>query len=168
MTSERQAGKFVHGVHPNLRKRTQLKFSRARMLERCDVLFLCLPHGVSMESVPELRDKAPVIIDLSADFRLNNPADYPTGTATSTPHPDLLGKFVYGIPELHREEIKRRPTSSAGAGCTATAAILGLYPLFRAGVVDLGDADGHRVEDRLVRRAAARAASAATTPSAAA
>src|SRR6187549_2063677 len=77
VTSERQAGKFVFSAHPNLRKRTQLNFSPLASLERCDVLFLCLPHGMSMESVPKLRDKAGIIIDLSADYRLNNPDEYP-------------------------------------------------------------------------------------------
>src|SRR5690349_1605545 len=73
VTSERQAGKFVFSTHPNLRKRTQLKYTSRENLECCDVLFLCLPHGVSMEMVPQLRDKAQIIIDLSADYRLNNP-----------------------------------------------------------------------------------------------
>jgi LysW-gamma-L-alpha-aminoadipyl-6-phosphate/LysW-L-glutamyl-5-phosphate reductase len=135
-TSERQAGKFVFSAHPNLRKRTQLKFTSREALEPCDVLFLCLPHGLSMESVPQLREKAHVIIDLSADYRLNNPDDYPTWYGHGHTHPDLLGKFVYGLPELHREAIKGADFIS-GAGCTATTAILGLYPLFRAGVVNL-------------------------------
>lgn len=135
VTSERQAGKFVYATHPNLRKRTQLKYTPRNQLEPADVLFLCLPHGVSMASLPELRAAAPTIIDLSADFRLNNPADYPTWYGREHPHPELLGRFVYGIPELHRTEIRHADYIS-GAGCMATAAILGLYPLFRAGVVD--------------------------------
>ncbi len=134
-TSERQAGKFVHTTHPNLRKRTQLKYSPRESLERCDVLFLCLPHGVSMESLPRLRDKAEVIVDLSADYRLNNPRDYPTWYGHEHANPDLLGQFVYGVPELHREAIRTADFIS-GAGCMAATAILGLYPLFRAGVVD--------------------------------
>ncbi len=135
VTSERNAGKFVFSTHPNLRKRTQLKYSPLDSLERCDVLFLALPHGVSMESLPRLQDKAEAIIDLSADFRLNNPEDYPTWYGREHLHPDLLGKFVYGIPELHRDEI-REARFISGAGCMATASILGLYPLFQAGVVD--------------------------------
>ncbi len=135
VTSERNAGKFVFSTHPNLRKRTQLKYSPLESLERCDVLFLALPHGVSMESLPRLQDKAETIIDLSADFRLNNPQDYPTWYGREHLHPDLLGKFVYGIPELHRDEI-REARFISGAGCMATASILGLYPLFQAGVVD--------------------------------
>ncbi len=134
-TSERQAGKFVHTTHPNLRKRTQLKYVPREALEPCDVLFLCLPHGMSMESLPQLREKATVIVDLSADFRLNNPDDYPTWYGHEHPNQELLGRFVYGVPELHREEIRGADFIS-GAGCMAATAILGLYPLFRAGVVD--------------------------------
>lgn len=135
VTSERQAGKFVFSTHPNLRKRTQLKYTPLAALEPAEILFLCLPHGVSMESLPALRDKAGTIVDLSADFRLNNPADYPTWYDHEHPHPELLGRFVYGIPELHRAELGDAAFIS-GAGCMATAAILGLYPLFQAGVVD--------------------------------
>ena len=135
VTSERQAGKFVHSTHPNLRKRTQLKYTHPSELQPADVLFLCTPHGVSMETLPQLRDKAEIIVDLSADFRLNNPDDYPTWYGHAHPNPDLLGSFVYGVPELHREEI-REASYISGAACMATAAILGLYPLFRAGVVD--------------------------------
>ena len=64
------AGKFVFTTHPNLRKRTQLKYSPRESLEPCDVLFLCLPHGVSMETLPQLRDKAKVVIDTACLDRL--------------------------------------------------------------------------------------------------
>src|SRR3954465_15976355 len=72
VTSERNAGKFVRSVHPNLRKRTDLKFSSVEDLRPVDVLFTALPHGVAMEKMVGLRQIAPVIIDLSADFRLRN------------------------------------------------------------------------------------------------
>lgn len=135
VTSERNAGKFIRTTHPNLRKRTDLKFVRSADLESCDVLFLALPHGVSMEKLPEVRDLAPVIIDLSSDFRLNNPDDYPTWYSHEHHDLDALGKFVYGMPELHREEI-RTADWIASPGCMSTTSIIGLYPLFRAGVVD--------------------------------
>ena len=135
VTSERNAGKFIRTTHPNLRKRTDMKFVRSDQLERCDVLFLALPHRVSMQKLPEVRDLAPVIIDLSADFRLNNPDDYPTWYSHEHTDLEALGKFVYGMPELHREEI-RRADWIASPGCMSTTAIIGLYPLFRAGVVD--------------------------------
>jgi len=78
VTSERYAGKFVRMVHPNLRKVSDMKFVKSEEIEPCDVLFLALPHGVSMGKLAELRDKAKIIIALSSDFRLNNPDDYPT------------------------------------------------------------------------------------------
>ena len=107
VTSERNAGKFVRAVHPNLRKRTDLKFVSIDKLEPCDVLFVALPHGVSMGKMACLREKAPIIIDLSADFRLNDPAGYPTWYDHEHSDPGMLDEFVYGIPELHREEIRR-------------------------------------------------------------
>ncbi len=135
VTSERQAGKFVRGAHPNLRGRTDLTFSSMEALEPVDVLFLCTPHGVTMTKIDGFLDKANVIIDLSADFRLHNPDDYPKWYGHVHEKPDLLREFVFGIPELHREEM-RDARYIASAGCNATATILGLYPLVRAGVLD--------------------------------
>jgi len=135
VTSERSAGKFIRTVHPNLRNRTDLKFSKLADLEPIDVLFLALPHGVSMEKLAEVRHLAPVIIDLSSDFRLNNPGDYPIWYSHEHSDLEALGKFVYGMPELHREEI-RTADWIASPGCMATTSIIGLYPLFQAGVVD--------------------------------
>ena len=136
VTSERNAGKFVRAVHPNLRKRTDLKFSSVKALQPVDVLFCALPHGVAMGQMAELRRMAPIVIDLSADFRLRNPADYPKWYGHEHEQPEMLGEFVYGIPELHREEIREAHLISS-AGCMAAASILGLYPLYQAGVVDL-------------------------------
>ncbi len=135
VTSERSAGKFIRALHPNLRKQTDMKFVSVEKLESCDVLFLALPHGVTMHRLPEMRAKAPVIIDLSADFRLNNPVDYPTWYGHEHTVPDELGRFVYGCPELHRDEI-RQADWIASPGCMSITSILGLYPLFQAGVVD--------------------------------
>lgn len=89
-----------------------------------------------MGRIESLRSLADVIIDLSADFRLNDPSGYPTWYAHEHELPDLLSEFVYGIPELHREELANANMISS-AGCMATTSILGLYPLFQAGVVDL-------------------------------
>lgn len=135
VTSERRAGKRVVGVHPNLRKRTDLTFTRMEDLQPVDVLFLCLPHGASSRQIEQLLEIAPVIIDLSADFRLNRPQDYPTFYGHEHPRADLLPRFVYGIPELHRQQMQSANYISS-AGCLATPTILGLYPLFREGVVD--------------------------------
>jgi LysW-gamma-L-alpha-aminoadipyl-6-phosphate/LysW-L-glutamyl-5-phosphate reductase len=135
VTSRGRAGRFVHTVHPNLRKRTQLKFIDPDSLERADVLFACTPHGATAPQVEHLIEKASIVVDLSADFRLRNPGAYQTWYGWEHPKPDMIPGTAYGMPELHREEIA---TSSyiASPGCTATASILGLVPLVQAGVVD--------------------------------
>jgi N-acetyl-gamma-glutamyl-phosphate/LysW-gamma-L-alpha-aminoadipyl-6-phosphate reductase len=137
VTSERQAGKFVKSTHPNLRGVTDLKFVASDKLEPCDVIFLALPHGISMKKLPEVRHLAPVIIDLSSDFRLNNPDDYPMWYSHEHEDLEALGRFVYGMPELHRKDIESADWI-ASPGCMSTTSILGLYPLFQAGVVDTG------------------------------
>ncbi|MCL4466348.1 MAG: N-acetyl-gamma-glutamyl-phosphate reductase [Chloroflexi bacterium] len=135
VTSESNAGKYVHSVHPNLRKRTDLKFVSALDLEPCEVLFVALPHGSSMKRMPEFLSVAERVIDLGADFRLRDPADYPKWYGAPHARPDLLGQAVYGIPELHREAIKSARIIT-GAGCNATTTILGLLPLFKHGLAD--------------------------------
>ena len=105
-------------------------------IEPVDVLFVATPHGASMKKMEAFRQLAPIVIDLSADFRLNSPDGYPKWYEHEHELPELLTEFVYGIPELHREEIRESNLISS-AGCMATTSILGLYPLFQAGVVDL-------------------------------
>jgi len=133
-TSETNAGHFLHTLHPNLRKQTQLKFTSINDLKPCDVLFLCLPHGSAMRRIAALEGVAGKLIDLSADFRLRNPADYPIWYGHPHEAPQYLNRFVYGIPELHRKAIAEA-THITGAGCLATASILGLLPLFRHDVI---------------------------------
>jgi N-acetyl-gamma-glutamyl-phosphate/LysW-gamma-L-alpha-aminoadipyl-6-phosphate reductase len=135
VTSESNAGKYVHSVHPNLRKRTDLKFIARADLRKVDLLFLCLPHGRAMSSIQEYRHLSERIIDLSADFRLHSEADYPIWYEQVHTNPEFLKRAVYGIPELHREQIKNSELVT-GAGCLATAAILGLYPLFKNSIAD--------------------------------
>ncbi len=130
VTSERFFGKLIHKAHPNLRKGSALKFSSIDDIEPCDVLFLCLPHGQSQEKIDFYKDKAKKIIDLSADFRLDDEQLYEKWYKKPHARPDLLKKFVYGIPELRRGEMKKAAWISS-AGCNATATILGLYPLFK-------------------------------------
>lgn len=135
VTSERHAGKMVSSLHPNLRKITKLKFVPIDELEPCDVLFLGLPHGHMMNRLEEFEALADTLIDLSADFRINNPAAYEKWYGKPHSCPDRLKDFVYGIPELHREAMKGAKRIS-GAGCNATATILALHPLYAAGVVE--------------------------------
>lgn len=135
VTSETYAGSFVHSVHPNLRNRTRLKFSPLSTLQACDLLFLALPHGQAMTQIERFATLAPRIVDLSADFRLRDPGLFETWYGHPHAAPDWLERFVYGLPELHREEMKTASYIS-GVGCNATASNLALLPLFRAGMVD--------------------------------
>ena len=135
ITSERFAGKFAQRVHPNLRGLTRLRFSTLAELTECDVLFLCLPHGESSRRIDDFRRVAGRVIDLGADFRLRDPAEYERFYGGPHPRPDLLGRFVYGIAELTRDALAGADLVAC-AGCNATAAILGLRPLYQAGVAD--------------------------------
>ena len=106
VTSERLDGQFVHFTHPNLRKRTQLKFVRSEAIEKCDLLFLGLPHGSAMARIDQLATLADRIVDLSADFRLRDASGYDTWYGKPHSNPAWLSKFVYGLPELHRAELQ--------------------------------------------------------------
>ncbi len=134
ITSETYAGQYAYFVHPNLRGRTELRFVRPSELKPCDVLFLAMPHGAAMKRIGEFAGMAGRIIDLSADFRLRNPADYVKWYEHPHPAPEWLEKFVYGLPELHREELKGAHYAS-GVGCNASVTILALWPLYRRGLV---------------------------------
>ena len=134
-TSERRAGRWVHHTHPTLRGRTSLRFTSREQLPACDVVFSALPHAETEPAIDELRAAAPLVIDLSADFRLRDPAAYETWYGRTHTRPELLAGAVYALPELHRAELRGASLISAG-GCVATAAILALTPLVRAGMVD--------------------------------
>ena len=131
--SESLAGKPVTAAHPNLRKRTPLEFVRYDDVSGCDVVFLSLPNGA--HRLTELRARGTVVIDLSSDHRLRDAAVYREWYEAEHPHPELLGTAVYGIPELHRAQLTGAKLIT-GAGCNATASILALLPLARAGVID--------------------------------
>src|SRR2546428_458122 len=144
VVSSSHAGQYLHNVHPNLRKADKsmvgtinrpLRFSHPDDLSVCDILFLCLPHGIAAREIKHYRAIAPRIIDLSADFRLRSAGLYEEwyGAPHSASH--LLEEAVYGLPEMHRAELPGA-TLVSGTGCMATAAILGLAPLYHAGLVD--------------------------------
>lgn len=135
VTSERNAGAFVHFTHPNLRGRTKLQFVSAAELEACDLLFLGLPHGGAMGRIEEFAQLAGRIVDLSADFRLRDAAGYDQWYGKPHANPDWLARFVYGLPELHREELKGARYVS-GVGCNATATNLAIWPLLKHGLID--------------------------------
>src|SRR5574339_308286 len=136
VTSRSHLGEFVYQVHPNLRKRTQFKFSDRASLEPVDILFLAQPHGQAQHHIEEYAKLAPRIIDLAADFRLRDAAFYEQWYGEKHAAPEWLGKFVYGLPELHRAEMASASYIS-GVGCNATASNLALLPLVKADLLDL-------------------------------
>ncbi len=110
-------------------------------MPEADAVFLALPHGIAVGQVPAIVESGATVIDIGPDFRLRDPADYPRWYRFEHGRPDLLARAVYGLPELHRAELialSGQPVRIVGSpGCFATAAILALAPLARAGL--LGD-----------------------------
>jgi N-acetyl-gamma-glutamyl-phosphate reductase len=132
-------GEPIGAVHPNLEGQTPLVFenlSAAEAARGCDVALLALPHKVTAAKVPELLAMpGSKIVDMSGDFRLRDAATYQTYYGAAHPHPELLGSFVYGLPELNRDAIKAA-RCVASPGCFATTIELALLPLARAGLLD--------------------------------
>ncbi len=135
VTSEAHVGEYLYNVHPNLRGRTKIQFTTPEQLQPCDVLFLALPHGEAQKRIEQFAALAPRLVDLSADFRLRNLHAYQKWYGAAHRAPSWLGKFVYGLPELHRDAIRNAQYIS-GVGCNATASILALLPLVRANLLD--------------------------------
>ncbi|MES2327735.1 MAG: N-acetyl-gamma-glutamyl-phosphate reductase [Pseudomonadota bacterium] len=133
---ESKAGQSLSGVHPHLAAAYPDaaidKFDGA--LDGIDLVFAALPHGHSQRLGASILDKGISFVDLGADFRLNDAATYERWYGHAHEAPELLGRFVYGIPELNRDAIKNSKAVAA-AGCYATAAILALKPLVEAGIV---------------------------------
>lgn len=134
ITSETYAGQYAYFVHPNLRGHTDLRFDCLADLTLCDLLFLALPHGHAMDRIEEFAGMAERIVDLSADFRLRDPADYPRWYEREHPASEWLDRFVYGLPELYREQLLSAQYAS-GTGCNAIVTLLALWPLYRRGLV---------------------------------
>jgi N-acetyl-gamma-glutamyl-phosphate/LysW-gamma-L-alpha-aminoadipyl-6-phosphate reductase len=134
-TSERHIGEYVYSMHPNLRKRTAMQFVSRQVLQPCDVLFLALPHGEAQKEIARYAGLAGKLVDLSADFRLKEAALYKKWYGHDHQAPQWMGKFVYGLPEFHREKM-RTANYISGVGCNATAANLALAPLVRGGLLD--------------------------------
>ena len=131
-------GEPLGAVHPNLDGATDLVFENLTPTEAvkgCDVALLALPHKVTAAKVPELVAAGVKIVDMSGDFRLRDAATYEKFYGAKHPHPELLGTFVYGLPELNRVAIKTAKYV-ASPGCFATTIELALLPLARAGLLD--------------------------------
>ena len=127
VTSSSALGEHIHSAHPNLRGRTDLRFTSPEELKDVDFIFSALPHGTSDSSMIEVLSHAEHVIDTSADFRLNDPVVFKKWYGHDHAAPDLLETFPYGLPELHRDEIRERGRAAA-PGCVATSTILGLFP----------------------------------------
>lgn len=140
VTSNRFTGEYLYTTHPNLRGHTTIKYSPLdveKITEENDAVFMATPHGVSHSIAPRMLESGVRIIDLSADFRLKDPADYPKWYGWEHSHPEKLAESVYGVPELHREEIKRSRFVACG-GCMSTASLLALAPAVENGLIDTG------------------------------
>ncbi len=136
LTSETYAGKTLEQVYPHLRGvGIELQALDADRLGRdADLVFLALPAGRAMELAPKLLAQGKRVIDMSADFRLRDAAAYPRWYGLQHPHPELLVEAVYGLPELHRAEM-RDARLVAAPGCYPTGAILALAPLVNARLI---------------------------------
>jgi N-acetyl-gamma-glutamyl-phosphate reductase len=129
---------MIEASHPHLAS-TGLRIGDA-LPESLDTVFLGLPHGAAAALVPDLVAKGVTVIDLGPDFRLRSAADYPRWYSFEHPRPDLLERAVYGLPELHRDQLAALRGADvrivASPGCYATASILSLAPLARAGLIE--------------------------------
>jgi N-acetyl-gamma-glutamyl-phosphate reductase len=140
VTSRQYAGQTVAKVFPkfaNHPRAKNLRFSEPKtdlLAKAAQVVFLALPHGVAAEFVVPLLDLGCQVIDLSADFRLKSAALYKEYYAHDHPAPDLLAKSVYGLPEIHRTQIKNAQLI-ASPGCYPTSILLPLIPLLKAKLV---------------------------------
>ncbi len=140
VTARSKVGWPVGSVHPNLRGFVDQPFISPDDVERCDVVFLCLPHGKTAENIEAYSDLADHVIDLSADFRLRDANVYEQEYGEAHPKPAWLDRFVYGLPELNRASLDGASHAS-GVGCNATAVTLALKPFADAGVIESAVAD---------------------------
>ena len=138
ITSRQEAGLPVKDLFPNLRGAIDLAFADPKdaPLAACDIVFFATPNGVCMQQARELLDRGAKVIDLAADFRIQDVATWESWYKMKHACPDLIESAVYGLPEIYRERI-RRCRLLANPGCYPTAVQLGFLPLVEAGVVDL-------------------------------
>jgi len=139
VTSRAEAGMPVADMFPSLRGRVDVAFSDPAKspLDKCDLVFFATPNGVAMGQARALIDAGVKVVDLSADFRLKDIAEWEKWYKLKHAAPELVAEAVYGLPEIHRDRI-RNARLVANPGCYPTAVQLGLLPLIEAGVVDAG------------------------------
>lgn len=138
ITSRGEAGTAVSDMFPSLRGRVELKFEDPAKadLKSCDVVFFATPNGIAMQQAPSLLEAGVRVIDLAADFRIRDVADWEKWYGMQHACPEWVAKAVYGLPEVNRESI-RQAQLVANPGCYPTAVQLGFMPLVEAGVVSL-------------------------------
>jgi N-acetyl-gamma-glutamyl-phosphate/LysW-gamma-L-alpha-aminoadipyl-6-phosphate reductase len=137
ISSRKLMGKYVHSQIPNLRGVIDLKFEFPNndiIAKKCDLVFTAVPHNTAHQLVPELLNLGIKVIDLSADFRLRK-LEYYSEYYGDHSHPELLASAVYGMPELHREQIKSAKLVAV-PGCMASSAIYALAPLVKEKLID--------------------------------
>ena len=137
-TGESMAGRAVADLYPSLAPAygdTEFVPYQPGVASGCDLAFCSLPHGASQPVVPELRNDVKHVVDLAADFRLDDPGLYPAWYGTEHTAPELLDEFTFGLPELFRSDI-RGAELVAAPGCYVTTASLALAPLVAAGAVE--------------------------------
>lgn len=139
ITSRGEAGLPVADMFPSLRRRVDLRFvePQAADLGSCDVVFFATPNGIAMQQARALVDAGVKVIDLAADFRITDIAEWEKWYGMTHACPDLVAEAVYGLPEVNREAVKSARVV-ANPGCYPTAVQLGFLPLVEAGVVDEG------------------------------
>ena len=140
LTSNSEQGKAVADVFPSLRSDMDLNFEahESDMLKSCDLVFFATPHATAMHYAKELLAAGCKVIDLSADFRINDKTVWETWYKTEHACPELLEQAVYGLPELHREQIKQAKLV-ANPGCYPTATALALLPAIKHDVINASD-----------------------------
>jgi N-acetyl-gamma-glutamyl-phosphate reductase len=138
LTSQKYAGMPIDQVFPSLMKHLPLKCEELnvdQISKKTDFVFTAVPHKTAMEVVPLFHRQGKRIVDLSADFRFRNAAVYEKWYQKHT-SADLLPESVYGLPELHREEI-RNARIVGNPGCYPTGALIGLIPLVKKGMISV-------------------------------
>jgi N-acetyl-gamma-glutamyl-phosphate reductase len=139
ITSRADAGMPVSQMFPSLRGYVDMPFTHPdqAQLEKCDLVFFATPNGIAMQQVRALLDAGVKVIDLAADFRLQDVASWEKWYGMSHACPDLVAEAVYGLPEVNRAQIKTARLV-ANPGCYPTAVQLGFIPLLEAGVIETG------------------------------
>ncbi len=139
-TGDSQAGKAIGNLYPSLAAAYpdgDFVAWDPSLLDDVDGVFLGLPHGASQALMAEVLDSGVKVVDLGADFRLPDSATYEQWYGEPHTCPELMGRFVYGVPELHREAIEASD-AVANPGCYPTAASLAMAPFTEAGLLDTG------------------------------